>query len=797
MLYQFLKISLRNITRHKFFSAINIFGLMLSITICIPAMMIIKHQLEFDDFHPHPNETFRVITQVNYDNGNNERFATTPVPLTEALQEYEFVDAVVPMYRSLFGKASTEGKTLGISGSFTNPAFLDVFGFELASGNEEFALTEPFSIVLTEYNARRFFGDEDPLGKIMTVEGIGDFTVTGVFNEIPQNTHLRIGALASFSTLTLLDQDSEIPLRVNSWDDYRRNFTYLKTKEGTSKEVVMEAVNTISASKTNGLDLGKFVENYQFDVQTLAEISPGEWLRHELGGGKALPMENLLALMGIALVILLMACFNYTNLSIARILKRAKEVGVYKVLGAYRWQVITQFVMQSTLMASVALILAYGLLPWIPLPPQIMAEVQSITPDLTLMAWFLGFVIFTGLLAGLLPAWLITSLNPVHALKGIKSFNLMKGLNFRKGLVVIQFTLSVVLLIVTTAIYQQSQYVASADYGFQRENMIDIELQGVDPQLLQDELVQVAGVEQISAISERFGRFVNGHLNISKEKGDEPIRAQYVSTDQNVIPNLDLKLLVGSNFPEEISSGQESQIIVNESFVSLLGWGNPLDAVGKQVWLEDSTQAAIAGVVEDFNYESMSVPIRPMVMRYKPEEFRYLNLKYNATTGEKIKHDIEAVWAEVAPKIPISYTFTDEYLYETYAHKQDVASFSFYALIALVIASLGLLGMVTYTVEVRTQEVGVRKVLGASVSKIIALLSKEFVLLLGIAAFIGLPVGFWLGLEFINSYTYHIDIGFGTLTLGLFTLLLVGVFAIGTQTWKVATSNPVDALRSE
>ncbi|MDR9419988.1 ABC transporter permease, partial [Gracilimonas sp.] len=381
MLYQFLKVSYRNITRHKFFSAINILGLMLSITICIPAMMIIKNQLEFDNFHPHPDETFRVITQVNYNNGDNERFASTPVPLTEALQEYEFVDAMVPMYRNLSGKASTEEKSLNISGSFTKPSFFDVFGFELASGNGKFALTEPFSIVLTEHNARRFFGDEDPLGRIMSIEGIGDFTVTGVFKEIPQNTHFRIGALASFSTLPLLHQDSEISSSVDSWNDYRRNLTYLKTKEGTSKEAVLEAAKTISAYKINELNFPEHVENYQFDVQTLAEISPGEVLRADIGAGKAYPMENLIILMVNALIILLMACFNYTNLSIARALKRAKEVGVYKVLGAYRWQVITQFVMQSTLIAMVALILAYGLLPWIPLPSRIMAEVQSITPD--------------------------------------------------------------------------------------------------------------------------------------------------------------------------------------------------------------------------------------------------------------------------------------------------------------------------------------------------------------------------------------------------------------------------------
>ncbi|MDR9419794.1 ABC transporter permease, partial [Gracilimonas sp.] len=224
----------------------------------------------------------------------------------------------------------------------------------------------------------------------------------------------------------------------------------------------------------------------------------------------------------------------------------------------------------------------------------------------------------------------------------------------------------------------------------------------------------------------------------------------------------------------------------------------PIDAIGKQVWLGDSTKVEIAGVIKDFNFESMSVPIRPLVLQNNPDDFRYLNISYSAVTdSENLKKDIEAAWRGIAPKLPISYTLTDDYLYRTYSRKQRVASFGFYALIALVIASLGLLGMVTYTVEVRTQEVGVRKILGASVSRIIGLLSKEFVVLLGIAAFIGLPVGYWLGLQFINSYAHQIDIGFGTLTLGLFSLLLVGVFAVGTQTWKVATSNPVEALRSE
>ncbi len=799
MLYNYLKICLRNIRRHKLFSIINIFGLALSLTICIAVLMIIKHQFEIDNFHPYPDRTYRIITKITYDSGRKAEYASSPFQLGIRLEEnYGFVENTVTFYRGIYGDAVANEKKLNIRGSFTEPSFFNIFGFELEYGNPETALQKPYSIILSQETAHRFYGAKNPLGETFKIEGIGNFTVTGLLKSKLEDTHLKYGVLASLSTLPLLQQNEDYQWDLKHWDHaVNSSYTYVLLEQGAQSQILKSNLHVLAQRIKKNYELGSLVDAYNFSVQTLDAIAPSNGdLSFAIEDGKVRSMGQLLFLLGVAFIVLLMACFNYTNLSIARALKRAKEVGMYKVWGAKRSQIIVPSVLQATLISLASLIIAYALLPFIPLPANIIQEMHITEFDWMLMLYLLLFAIFTGLMAGALPAWLLSSLKPVETLKNIKNIELIEGLKLRKALVVAQFVISLVLIIATVTIFRQSQFAATAEYGFRKENVINLRLQNVDYKLLKNELSNITGVKQISAASRRFGLFAVG-TDVKKSKSSASVDTDIYFTDRNIVETMDLTLLAGSTFPESIKKDYGRHIVVNQQFLKLFNWESPAEAVGQTVWLFDSTEVQIAGVVKDFHYQTLSFPIDPLILWSYPSRFNYLNIYIASNHMDEVILKIKKVWNDIVPMQPISYISTKDYLYRAHGYKQMNSSLAFYAFIAISLACLGLLGMVTYTVEERTREVGIRKVLGASVGKVIFLLSREFLWLLGLAALIGLPAGYWLGYQFLNSYAYHINLGFGILSFGLGILLLTGLSAIGFQIWRVANTNPVDTLRVE
>ncbi|MTI87765.1 MAG: FtsX-like permease family protein [Balneolaceae bacterium] len=794
MFYQHLKIAFRNIIRHKFFSVITILGLALGISFCIPAIMIVNNQFQFDDFHPKPGQTFRIISQLDYVNGTSMRLATTPLPLADNLEKnYEFVEKAVPVYKSISEKAISAGKKLRVSGVFTTSDFFEVFGFELQSGDGSSALEKPHSVILTDKTAYRFFEDQDPVGENFHIPEVGDLTITGVLKPQMDQTHLQFDVLVSLNTI------EASPLMVEEqladWNT-RGTYTYVLTKVGVAKPFIQQHLDTLTAHIQPQIFFEEYEKGMTFDVQTLGKISPGEGLYYDIGAGKTRPLSHLLTTSAVALIILLMACFNYTNLSIARALKRSVEVGIYQVTGATRWQMIRPFIIQSTLTAGGAFIFAYALLPFLPLPVNLIEEVRSITPDAVLVGYMAIFVVLVGIIAGLLPALLLTSVSPVNALKKVKNISLLKGLKLRKSLVVIQFSVSVALLVSTAIIYQQMQFMATSDYGFATENIIDIDLQGVDANLVKQEVSRIPGVQQVSGISNRFGLFTYG-ADVQKNRDKEAITTDYFYADKNLIDNMELTLIAGTNFPTNKTGTSTQYIIVNEQFVEVFDWENPAEAIGESVWIQDSLQAEIAGVLRDFNFESLTVPIRPMMLRYNPEHLNFLNVKLASSKSENVILKLQNTWKSMVPELPFKYTSVSEHLYRSHANTRDMLSMGFYSLIALVIAALGLLGIVTYTVEIRTKEIGIRKVLGAKVSGLITLLSKEFAFLLLLAAFIGIPGGYLVGDQFLSTYHYQVEISPGTFLLGIGILFVVALITIGSQTWRLAYTNPARSLRSE
>jgi putative ABC transport system permease protein len=798
MLWTHLKISLRDIVRHRLFSFINIAGFTLSLAICLAALSIIQNQYRFDRFHPAPGSTYRVVTEAAAGNRPVTRWASTPRPLAERLEsEFGFIENVVPIRRSTHAEATASDRTLSVRGSYTTPSFFDVFGFDLQAGDERTALEDPNSVILTSETAERFFGDDDPLGRVIRVTGIGDLTVTGVLDLSAYRTHLQFEMLVSMNTPGEAGDPGDVTPADESWEEFRGSYTYFRTSPDTPTERVRAALEATANQVRRQYGLDESFKAYDFDVQKLGDISPGEILRNDISAGVARSRKELAMIAMIALVILAMACFNYTNLFIARSVRRTREIGVYKVFGAGRMQIMRQFIVQATIVTGISLILAYAILPFIPLSRAFETEVRSVPTDAVLFALLAAFTLVTGFVAGALPAWLLSGLSPITALRDAGNLELIEGFSLRKSLVVVQFAVALVLTITTLTVYRQSDFVASTDYGFRRDGLMHIPLRGTDPELFIDELEETPGVELVSAISDRPGLFATGLLELRRPGSDSAFKGSYYSIDRNTIENLELPLAAGSDLPAGITGERETHVLLNETYAARLGWEDPVDAVGQTVVLNDSIDVEVAGVIGPVHFESLSLPIGPIVLRFLPDEWRYVSIRYSGDDPDELAARVRTVWNRIAPTRTFTYSLTDEYLYEAHAHAEDVTALAFYAMFLLVIASLGLLGMVTYTVEVRTREVGIRKVLGASIPGVVGLLSREFVMLVAAAGAVGLPAGYWLSLQFLSNYPYRVGIGVGTLAAAVAILAVLGLTAIGAQTWRVARANPVEALRAE
>jgi putative ABC transport system permease protein len=797
MFKNYLKVALRNLARHKLFTFINIFGLALSMSVCLMVLVAIKDQISYDKFHPHPEKTYRIITELTDKEGRQYRLATTALPLAINLsRDFNIIDKSVRIYPIGSKNGSSESKELLISAAFTEPDFFKVFGFTLKSGHADIALINPNSIVLNSETAAKYFGEVDPIGKVISLGEFGNFEVKGVLDKPKGKSHIDFECLISMASLPFLERSGKMSPTSLSWNNYNSGYTYVTLKQSSSKKQLVQAVGQIGSLVTkNTTKVGK--ENYAFDVQPLNDIILGEELGNRLGNTGSL--EKVLAMIVIGFVILLSACFNYTNLSLARSLKRGKEVGVRKVAGAFRLQIFYQFIIESIVIALLSLILAilfFKLLnDYAPFGGGMIPE--GSTFDMGLFSWFFIFALFTGLLAGALPAWALSSFKPVEVLKNLANIKLFGSTGLRKGLIVIQFALSLVIIVFTLTFHKQFRYLSNGDAGYNAKSIVNIPVNSADYNLLANRLMQLKGVESISATSVNLGRNSTGNVAVKQEKDRDPIHMEYYDVDPNFIKNMGLTLIAGSSFDSK-TSDRETSVVISDLARKILQFKSPGDAIGQSIWINDTTQVQITGVLKDFYYRGLETQFGPMILRHRPEQFRYLHVKTTTATGDKaMMASIERIWKQTVPLK----TFEATWLYdEIFARKgawDQLSMLGFLAIITITLACMGLLGMVVYNTETRKKEIGIRKVMGASVTAIIALLSKSFIKLVIIAGFIALPIGYGLSFFFLNIFANRISVGFGILAFSFTGMLLLSLITIGSQIYRVAVANPVNALHAE
>jgi putative ABC transport system permease protein len=808
-----IKIALRNLRANKFFTLLNVLGLALGMSGCLTVILIIRDQLSYDHFHPSGERTFRLLSQQFGANGEAQgKAATTPFPLGEKLvSDFAAVEKTTRLVRGIDGNdaKTASGLTLPITGYFTEPTFFEIFGFALEVGNATTALREPNSIVLTRKTAERFFGSENPLGQTLDINGWGIFRVTGIAARVPGKSHIGFECLASSSSLPAVEQGykpEEAGFRVtDNWQNRWSTLTYVHLQAGKNRQDLEAALAVTSENISEKNENGEKTALY---AQNLSKITPApELLTNEIGFG--FPWFIIWALGAFVALLIVFPCLNYANLAVARALERAKEVGIRKVVGARERELTRLFLTESVLTALMALVAAWfmhhGLNHF--LEQKLLAEMNlrgsepiSFDTDGTTLLYFLLFSVAAGLFSGWLPARRLSKMRPAAALRSTAGDAVGRKRRFglRTAMTVGQFALSLVFMIVVGTLWNQLHYMTLADYGFQKENLLTVPLRGNKLEPLATEIAQDHRVTGVCAASILIAGNSLQSTEVYRQPAAEAASISYVHCDKNYVPVMNLQLVAGQNFPENANPERENVILLNEKAVEHFQLGTPAEAVGKTLWLNDSTPVLVSGVLANFHFRPLKDAVTPFALRFSPKNCEVLQIRLAPGDPRQSLAAIESIWKKVDPVHPFEGTFMEEKISKAYSDIELLSGLiGFFAILGLSLACLGLLGMVTHSVGVQVKEVGVRKVLGASVGQVVLLLSRRFLLLLAIATAMAVPMGWFLSNFILDFFAYRISVGVGILGGSAAILLLFGLLAVGVQTVRAALANPVKSLRSE
>lgn len=815
MFRNYIKVGLRNLSKYKVFSFINIFGLATSMCVCLLIISMVAELKQYDQFHVKKDRTYRI---TSWTKGNFTGYATSPYMLSSTLKDdYPVVENATRMMQGVGGDITFDQKTLSCRGFFADNEYFSVFDFEFEKGNPGNALAQPNSIVLSHDLAKRLFGDSDPLGKTVDFSdrglphiefsGLdnpavpwGTFEITGVMSNSDYKSHMKWELLMSAATIDALVKEGKLDEWTYNWENYYNTYTYVVIPEKRSESNLQSALDEIGHRQYSEKEN---FENFELKIQPLTKISPGRLLSNFTS--YRMPIEGIYFLSFLAFIIMLMACLNYTNLSVARALTRAQEVGIRKVTGATRKNLIYQFMSESIVTSLFSLALAIVLLVF--LKPAFMGlwinkflnfELQENIPVYLI---FVAFAILVGIIAGLYPSIYLSKYRPIIVLKKIDQRKAGR-LGMKKLMTVSQFAVSFFFIVTTLLVYKQLKHFLNFEYGFSTENIINVELQSNEYELISNEFAKIPGVSRISACEYIPATGISNGIDIKKEGSEEDfVNMTRISVDENFISNLGIELLYGRNLPDLNESKEGLFLLINETAVTKLGYENPAQVIGEFVEIRHSDQSAeIIGIFKDFRFRlpMFSQDIGPLVLRTRSEDFSYMNIKVGAGDLVGILDRMEEKWKELDPVHDFKYDIFDKQLAGTHQVLGDVVSIvGFIGFFTIVIACLGLLGMATYSVERRIKEVGIRKVFGAGEGQITYLLSKGFIKLLIISMIISIPLTYLANNLWLQNFPNRVSLGPELFLTGSLIVLVLGLMVIGTQTLKASRANPVNTIRYE
>ncbi|MEO0571160.1 MAG: ABC transporter permease [Bacteroidota bacterium] len=819
MIKNYIRVAFRNLLKHKLFSVINILGLSVSMATCLLIILLVYSQKQSDSFHEKGDRIVRILSLEE-----SRSIASTPMPLGKTLSENypHLVEDAVQIKSSFVGGDITFGENrIPLAGRYVDERFFAVFDFNLIAGDVATVLKAPFSIVLTKKSAEKLFGKTDPIGKSVKLNDVGlntmgidillenketllgDFVVTGIVdNSLP--SHIQFDYLISMATLPSLVKQGKSNAAFDSWENYFDAYLYLLLKEGVSERDLEPVLNDLALEQYAALD----EVNIAFTFEKLSQISLSAF--HQNPISLRIPVEVIYVLSFLGIIVLFSACFNYVNLSFARSLRRSKEIGVRKTMGAARYQVFVQFILESILVGLLSLVIAIGLLQvlshffldlWI--NQFLMLDFRF---DVLLFLVFVAFSIMVGLMAGVLPASFLSSFSPIKTLRNAKGMTLgkSKGLSLRKGLVVIQFCASLLFIITTLLIFSQLNYLMEKEYGFDQNHVINLKLQGLDYETLAGELSKNPSIQGVSASSfvPGTGGYSGDVLVKNKRSEGDDLASSFISVDQNFIPNLNIPLKAGTNFPSKMPKHNEEYVILNEAAAKLLGYTQPEEVVGTNIFIgEDQISVKVIGLTANFIYDLLmeAAPTDPLVIRYLPNEFAYLNMRYAPPANAKaIVSYVEQKWKGLDKVHSLKYQLYEEELKGTNAIFSDIIYIlGFISFLTITICTLGLLGIAAFTAESKKKEISIRKVHGAMTKNITFLLSKGFLPLFIIAVLVTVPLSYFVNALWLEEFAYKVSFSPWIFVLGIGILFTTGFGTILSQTRTAAKDNLIKRLKEE
>jgi len=794
----YVKSALRTMSKHKAYTFINVAGLSLGILCCCLIILFVEYERSYDLFHENADRIVRIAEDLKTDEQMLYQDTSSP-PMGPAFVE-DFAE-VENMVRLRFtGRLFRSGENMFQEDwlAYADSSLFDIFSFEMVRGNPQTALAEPFSIVLTETMATKYFGDGDALEQILTDEFGTAYTVTGVVKDVPDNSHMYFEGLISMVSRNAWDGDWETQWFANS------HFTYLLLKEGTDA-AVLEAKTPEFIERRIG-DLQRRLGT-GYTLLPLIPLTDIHMSDHRASGyGTTGRKEYLYVFGAVALFILIIACINFINLATARSSERAKEVGLRKVVGAKRMQLASQFLSESFIVTVLALILAIGI-GWIVLPSintfiDRSMEMTSLFSGLNAVIVVL-LVVGVSLIAGGYPAAVLSRFKPVRVLKG-GFMKRAKGGWFRKGLVVFQFAISMLFIVCTSVVMKQLGFLQEQNLGFTEEQVLVLNFRGDNQVKERAETIKQTFLSHSAVSSAGMSLHIpgtgNGNLYTNVEVSPGEIRngsLNYYLVDMDFMDTYELDVIAGRGFSSAFPSDTLSSMVINKAMLARFGWATPEEALGK-TFTAMGRDMQVIGVVDDFNYRSLHRQVDPLGMFIVPGAARYMSLRMTSDQVMASMGELEATWKELVPNRPFDAFFIDEVFNEQYATEQRFAMlFRVFAGIAIFIACLGLFGLTAFTVQRRTKEIGVRKVLGASISQILLLLSRDFVWLVVIAFVVSVPISYYAATLWLNEFPYRSELGVWIfLASGLIAFAIAGL-TVSYQTIKAALSNPVDSMRYE
>jgi putative ABC transport system permease protein len=810
MFKNYAKVGFRNILKYKMFSFINIFGLAVGMSVCLLIILMLADQNQYDQFHANKDRTYRILTA--HENGNTTA-ATTPFSTSEVLQsDYSIIENATTLRRGVGGDAVHEKNFTQMIGYFADPDFFKVFSYELTKGNPSSALSKPNSMVISEEIAHTLFGTSNPLGKTIdfTNRGLdfnedessspiywGIYTVTGVIPIADYKSHLEFDVLVSSSSLAVLYDENKMRDLSDNWSSYYMTYNYVLLKEGSTQGDLTASLSDLSTTKFSNVEKMK---SAYLTPQSLMAITPGPPLNN--APNISLPSVAYYIFAFLALLVLLSACLNYTNLSIARAITRSKEIGIRKVNGAHRKDLIFQFLSESVITTLLALVLANVMLLFVKsafMDLWVNKYLKfDLSANLSIYLIFFLFTIILGVVAGIFPAFKLSKQKPAAAIKGLNS-NKKSGVSLRKVMTVSQFVISLLFIITSIVIHDQFKHFMSFDYGFKKENVLNVNLQSNDFQQVQNAFIGISGIDKVSACDYLPSTGRTENLSLKKPKEDDFDQVIVISGSDTFTEVLDLKIIAGNGLSKEPNAAG-SHILVNTAMVTSFGYTTLNDIIGQDFESSDGQFIKVVGVVEDFTFHLLFSGSQqsPIAIQNMPKKFKMINLSLGTENRAETLAAVEAAWNTIDPIHPFQYEFYEDNLASNNQGIFDIVNIvSFIAFLAISIATLGLLGIVVYTTERRTKEVGVRKILGADNKSITFLLSKEFIKLLSISILIAAPLAYFFNNFWLDFMANRVAFGIGSIVLGSIILLVIGMIAIGSQTVKAAISNPVEALKDE